>query len=457
MSAVFQFSARSVLLGLSLSRYRLLLTTSQQCNIGILQQKKYSHKRNFSKDSPRLSTWDISSEKCAEVSLDLLQEGRLVEVSWPDNSVSRFHSVWLRHNCHCSLCKQKYSGQILIDSSSIDPQSVLDNINVLDSCVELSWRGKEIHKGVIPLSWLKDNCYSESSRIKESQERNISPFVGNIPQVSFKDISNSEDSLFSFLSSTNDLGIVIVTDVPSESKSVSKIAELIAPIQNTIYSMIFDVVSKPQPINVAYSTAKIPFHMDLVYYESPPGLQLLHCLRFDPEVEGGENMFIDSFQAAKLFQEEFPHHFDSLVRIPASFQKIHYDRDWPVHMKYKRPHITLNPQGQVIGVFWAPPFEAPLQVAEEDVQPYYDAYHKFSQFLHECNLQVEYKLKVGECVLFNNRRILHARKEFILNGGTRYFQGCYINIDEFKSKVEFMMVQRKTGKHAKRVGNQCFL
>nr|XP_006823837.1 PREDICTED: uncharacterized protein LOC100373291 [Saccoglossus kowalevskii] len=286
----------------------------------------------------------------AEVSLDLLQEGRLVEVSWPDNSVSRFHSVWLRHNCHCSLCKQKYSGQILIDSSSIDPQSVLDNINVLDSCVELSWRGKEIHKGVIPLSWLKDNCYSESSRIKESQERNISPFV------------------------------------------------------------IFDVVSKPQPINVAYSTAKIPFHMDLVYYESPPGLQLLHCLR-----------------------------------------------DWPVHMKYKRPHITLNPQGQVIGVFWAPPFEAPLQVAEEDVQPYYDAYHKFSQFLHECNLQVEYKLKVGECVLFNNRRILHARKEFILNGGTRYFQGCYINIDEFKSKVEFMMVQRKTGKHAKRVGNQCFL
>ena len=42
----------------------------------------------------------------------------------------------------------------------------------------------------------------------------------------------------------------------------------------------FDVISTPKPINVAYSTVGLDFHMDLMYYESPPGLQFLHCLRY---------------------------------------------------------------------------------------------------------------------------------------------------------------------------------
>ena len=42
---------------------------------------------------------------------------------------------------------------------------------------------------------------------------------------------------------------------------------------------LFDVIVEEEPINIAYSGAKLLLHMDLVYYESPPGLQLLHCLR----------------------------------------------------------------------------------------------------------------------------------------------------------------------------------
>ncbi len=33
------------------------------------------------------------------------------------------------------------------------------------------------------------------------------------------------------------------------------------------------------PINIAYSNAGLDLHMDLAYFESPPGLQLLHCLQ----------------------------------------------------------------------------------------------------------------------------------------------------------------------------------
>lgn len=37
--------------------------------------------------------------------------------------------------------------------------------------------------------------------------------------------------------------------------------------------------------------------MDLTYYESPPGIQFLHALRFDDGVKGGDSTFVDSFQA----------------------------------------------------------------------------------------------------------------------------------------------------------------
>ena len=62
---------------------------------------------------------------------------------------------------------------------------------------------------------------------------------------------------------------------------VKKIAELVAPVQQTIYDETFHVKVDENPINIAYSSTKLGFHMDLMYYESPPGLQFLHCLKFE--------------------------------------------------------------------------------------------------------------------------------------------------------------------------------
>ena len=49
-------------------------------------------------------------------------------------------------------------------------------------------------------------------------------------------------------------------------------------------------------------------------------------LRFDPEVEGGESIFVDGFEVAKDLRKQFPDDFNNLVRIPATFQKIHFER-----------------------------------------------------------------------------------------------------------------------------------
>ena len=42
---------------------------------------------------------------------------------------------------------------------------------------------------------------------------------------------------------------------------------------------VFDVRVMPNPINAAYTSAQLQFHMDLMYYEAPPGIQLLHSIQ----------------------------------------------------------------------------------------------------------------------------------------------------------------------------------
>ncbi len=74
-------------------------------------------------------------------------------------------------------------------------------------------------------------------------------------------------------------GFCIVENVGVRNNTVKEIAELIAPVQKTIYGELFDVKVEINPINIAYSSAPLAFHMDLAYYESPPGLQFLHCIK----------------------------------------------------------------------------------------------------------------------------------------------------------------------------------
>ena len=88
-----------------------------------------------------------------------------------------------------------------------------------------------------------------------------------------------------------------------------------------------------------------------MYYESSPGLQYLHSLKNDSMVVGGESIFLDSFKVAQDFREKYPELFYNLTRLPATFQKIHFDRARPVYMIYQRPHIVLNHLNKIISGF----------------------------------------------------------------------------------------------------------
>lgn len=55
----------------------------------------------------------------------------------------------------------------------------------------------------------------------------------------------------------------------------------------------------------------------------------------------------------------------------------------------------------------------------------------------------EFRLRPGDTLVFNNRRMLHGRSHFKSksNGtGNRVLNGCYVNIDEFLSRYRYLCV-----------------
>ena len=47
----------------------------------------------------------------------------------------------------------------------------------------------------------------------------------------------------------------------------------------------------PEHVDSAYSTVALPAHTDGNYFEDPPGLQIFHCLKADPQ--GGDTLLVD--------------------------------------------------------------------------------------------------------------------------------------------------------------------
>ncbi len=70
----------------------------------------------------------------------------------------------------------------------------------------------------------------------------------------------------------------------------------------------------------------------------------------------------------------------------------------------------------------------------ETIPGFFSALKEFSSLVESENNLFEYKLQEGECVIFNNRRVLHGRRQFDTETGMRWLKGAYVDTDVFMSR-----------------------
>lgn len=179
------------------------------------------------------------------------------------------------------------------------------------------------------------------------------------------------------------------------------------------------------------------------YFSSPPRFQALHCLR--NRVEGGSSYFVDGMAAAETYSKK-----------GGKSVRIVYEYDNDAH--YLR-HAHLLVEGPLRGlkasVNWSPPFQAaPMPpYAGIDTPTQYEWYKHLSMFqtiLDEPHRKWEFTMEEGDLVLFDNRRVLHARTAFrdltaeeAKNGGveviegepSRWLKGCYLDGEVVWDKI----------------------
>mmetsp|Transcript_774 Transcript_774/g.1740 ORF Transcript_774/g.1740 Transcript_774/m.1740 type:complete len:414 (-) Transcript_774:659-1900(-) len=149
---------------------------------------------------------------------------------------------------------------------------------------------------------------------------------------------DGSDGLFRLLHSVFRDGAAIVTnaphsagtdgEIPGVCESVASMSEADLPAgrvgramsgtgglsHGALYGNVFHVrVGERGSNNVAYTSDGLCPHQDLAYYESPPGVQILHCAAVGSKVRGGESILIDAMAAAHRLREVRRGSFECLL------------------------------------------------------------------------------------------------------------------------------------------------
>lgn len=356
--------------------------------------------------------------------------------------------LWLRDACQCHLCVSESSGQKRFATCDIPSDLEVDSLKVLeDGSLEVSWAndmalGSAGHVSTYPLALLHEVVMARNPYKRHIPAREIWDSQSFEKDSQSREISYvhwMEDSL-RFAEAFRNLylwGIVVIKGVPQTEAAVEQVASRLGHLQATLYGPTWDVVSKPQAENVAYTNEFLCLHQDLMYLNEPPRIQVLHCL--ENGCEGGDSLFSDGLRAAhELRLKDIPA-YQTLTATGVDFHYAkggHYWHNSHVTIVKSGPGATATP----LSVRWSPPFQAPFWSANQQgntkssfvtragslVEKWQEAAKAFRDTLEVPAHMVQFRMQPGDCVVFDNWRVLHGRRAFDTASGSRHLRGTYV-------------------------------
>lgn len=416
-----------------------------------------------------------------------------------DGTAHLFGPLLLRDICQCERCVDPSTRQKLFCTSEIPADIQAASSYADEMGISVRWTTDvpgfdPQHTTHIDMSQLRSIIRDGATSTRPSLPRRVvwddASLRADVDDIDYHTYMEDDFALHTAVQQLRTHGLLFLTNVPEDPSSVINITERIGPVKNTFYGFTWDVRSVPQAKNVAYTSQDLGFHMDLMYMQQPPHLQFLHCIRSSSQ--GGASLFTDSFKAVRdlfntdllafqrLSQIKVPFHYDHPgseyylqkrntvevpVRLPvhnvtnASIRKLLSQAD-----QLGVPRQQFIPIEQLIeAVAWSPPFQAPFstgaalyekfpELASAHPQPghanllanslacYNREASKFNKLIHRTDGIYERMMKPGECVLFDNRRVLHARRAFDVAdaGKERWLRGSYMDKDPFMSKLSVL-------------------
>jgi len=336
-----------------------------------------------------------------------------------DPALDGLAAILLRDSCGCAECRDFGSGQRLGSITDVPADvSVLETRAAGDSVVVIF--GPDGHRAVFSRAWLaeqrstpEDDRAEDAKRLWTAGEAATGFGDQSWPRY-LADDGCRERCLAALLRD----GFFLLRDVPCRPGTVLAVAASMGYVRETNYGRLFD-----NP-----------------YRDPVPTVQLLHCLA--TAVNGGDSGLVDGFMAAALLRAENPAAFEILARTPVTFAYS----DATAELRATRPMIGLDPRGRIREVRFNHRSMQPLRQGREgsaeQTAAFYAAYRAFAQMITRPDLMLRFRLCPGDCVIFDNTRILHARTGFAATGERR-LQGCYADLDGVASALAVLRRGRR--------------
>ena len=343
-----------------------------------------------------------------------------------------FNYCWLRDAC--PSCIDDQTRERTFDVASLPELPCARAARLEGDALVIEWQAEDSKVSHIPLTVLE--TFNKRGRAEDPaclpRKLWYSDHVPNITRVPQESALKDPDARARLTRALIEDGIVIVTDMASDQDSLPRLVNVIGPITPSAEGQFYDVKVEIAPTNLAFTAGPLEMHTDLPGVEAAPGMQFLHCL--ENTVDGGLSLFLDGAAVAEAFREEDPEAFRLLAEYKIPFFYRHDNRDYRAHQRV----IETDPDGRVTGVTISQHLQDAMDLPQDLLDSYYPAFIKFLKLMQHERFMIKFRAQAGNCVIFDNHRIVHGREGYVADSGKRHLRGCYCDRGALRSTYRIL-------------------
>ena len=348
-----------------------------------------------------------------------------------DNIKSEIHPFWLRERVDGEEFLDKKTQQRLFDPTSLNSEIKINKASINKNFLEINFNDGVNSK--LDIKKLTLEFSNKDILLKTIHKIKWDSTLKDIKNFKYKENFFDSREMYDLLISFYKYGFVIIKNVPTDNNFIVKFANSIGSVRRTNFGEYFNVKSKIDPNDLAYTSMQLSPHTDNPYRNPVPCIQLLHCII--NEVSGGFSTIVDGFTVCEDLKKNNPDYFKVLNEIKVKFKFIDKDvvlEDWSELIK-------LNDDGTFKQVRFSPRLDFVPVLNKDQLDLYYKARKKLSEMYNSKKYRIEFKLEPKDLIMMDNYRLLHGRTAYETSEGNRFLQGCYIDYDSTEGKLKHLI------------------
>ena len=340
------------------------------------------------------------------------------------------HPFWLRERVSGEKFLDKGTQQRLFDPTFLDNEILINKVNITDKFLEIDFNDGVNSK--IEINKLALEFYNEDTLLKSIPKIKWDSSLKEVKNFKYQENFFESKEMYDLLISFYKYGFVIIKDIPTHDNFIVKFANSIGSVRRTNFGEYFNVKSKTDPNDLAYTSLALAPHTDNPYRKPVPCIQLLHCI--ESKVTGGFSTIVDGYTVTEDLKKENFDFYKILSEIKVRFRFI----DKEIVLEDWSELIKLDENKEFKQVRFSPRLDYVPILEKDKLDLYYKARKKLSEMYNSDKYMIEFKLSHKDLIMMDNHRLLHGRTAYETKEGNRFLQGCYIDYDSTEGKLRHL-------------------